>query len=294
MELRDHRVALCIGNGAYGGSNSLPNCVADAEDMGACSRAMGFDDVTVLRDKTKSQIYQQIRRLRGSVIQSGSIVLFYFSGHGAEHEGVTYLLPDDVAAWRLEAWEERADLGVVIPGTVAEFIWSVPRRIDLIPLRLLWWSLAFSFTFALSFALTFLVLTLAIAIGFLILDLLLLLLLLLLDFPAASTALGSGLVRVLCEDLTASEVAGRFAQNQRSLRTCYQIVDVRLVHEKLASMIPYRLNDVLWEAVEVFGAANPIGVTLLGVECLLLSPFSLPAYQVVPLAVGRCNPCVPP
>ena len=75
------------------------------------------------------------------------------------HEGIrlldaVWVRADDVAAWRLEAWEERADLGVVIPGTVAEFIGSVPRRIDLIPLRFLWWSLALSFTFALAFALS--------------------------------------------------------------------------------------------------------------------------------------------
>jgi uncharacterized caspase-like protein len=48
-------VALCIGNGAYGRSDTLSNCVHDAEDMGACAGAMGFDFVHVLRDATKEE-----------------------------------------------------------------------------------------------------------------------------------------------------------------------------------------------------------------------------------------------
>eukprot|EP01050_Picozoa_sp_SAG11_P011022 SAG11_NODE_1140_length_5709_cov_11.137611_5_plen_95_part_00 len=55
------------------------------------------------------------------------------------------------------------------------------------------------------------------------------------------------------------------------------------MHEELANLIPDGLNNVLWEAVEVLGAANPIGVTLIGMYYLLPSPFSLPAYQVVSL-----------
>ena len=90
---RNHRVALCIGNDLYSGSDRLPNCVADARDMGQLARGMQFDHVTVLVNVTKGEIVKQVRRLRDTVIQPGSIVLFYFSGHGAEHDGVTYLLP---------------------------------------------------------------------------------------------------------------------------------------------------------------------------------------------------------
>jgi uncharacterized caspase-like protein len=106
---RDHRVALCIGNDAYGGSSMLPNCVHDAEDMGTCaSDSMGFDHVHVLRDATKGQIDAQIRRLCDSVIRTGSIVLFYFSGHGAEHEGITYLLPLGMASYEKDDLEGEA------------------------------------------------------------------------------------------------------------------------------------------------------------------------------------------
>eukprot|EP01046_Picozoa_sp_COSAG06_P083566 COSAG06_NODE_30458_length_536_cov_1.678815_1_plen_51_part_10 len=49
MEARS-RVALCIGIDAYGGRNTLPNCVNDATDMGTCAERMGFESVHVLRD----------------------------------------------------------------------------------------------------------------------------------------------------------------------------------------------------------------------------------------------------
>eukprot|EP01046_Picozoa_sp_COSAG06_P036659 COSAG06_NODE_4064_length_4611_cov_23.753324_4_plen_429_part_00 len=87
-----HRVALCIGIGAYGGRNTLASPKADAEDMGACAREMGFDTV-VLTDVTKQQIMRAVRDLRDKRIQDGSIVMFFFSGHGAEHNGTNYLIP---------------------------------------------------------------------------------------------------------------------------------------------------------------------------------------------------------
>jgi uncharacterized caspase-like protein len=87
------RVALCIGNDNYPG-NTLPNCVADAEDMGACcEQLLGFDTVIILKDANKLAIMQAVRMLRDEHIKPGSLVLFFFSGHGVEHEGVSYLLP---------------------------------------------------------------------------------------------------------------------------------------------------------------------------------------------------------
>jgi GTPase SAR1 family protein len=88
------RVALCIGNDNYPGSSCLPNCVADAEDMGHCfERLLGFDRTIILKDANKSTIMQAVREMREEHIKDGSLVGFFFSGHGVEHEGVSYLLP---------------------------------------------------------------------------------------------------------------------------------------------------------------------------------------------------------
>jgi hypothetical protein len=88
------RVALCIGNNNYPGK-ILPNCVADAEDMGACCEQLGFarDKIIVLKDANKLAIMQAVRTMRNEHIKDGSLVLFFFSGHGVEYGGVNYLLP---------------------------------------------------------------------------------------------------------------------------------------------------------------------------------------------------------
>jgi len=87
-------VALCIGNDNYPGNSRLPNCVADAEDMGDCfERLLGFETTIILKDANKSTIMQAVREMREEHIKDGSLVGFFFSGHGVEHEGVSYLLP---------------------------------------------------------------------------------------------------------------------------------------------------------------------------------------------------------
>ena len=102
------RVALCIGNDNYPG-NTLPNCVADAEDMGACcEQLLGFDTVIILKDANKLAIMQAVRKLRDEHIKPGSLVLFFFSGHGVEHEGVSYLLPLGMASNSEEDLPEEA------------------------------------------------------------------------------------------------------------------------------------------------------------------------------------------
>ena len=101
-------MALCIGIDDYGGRNSLPNCVNDATDMGACAQRIGFEYVQVLRDSTQKEIMREIRRLRDERIRPGSLVLLYFSGHGAEHEGVTYLLPRGMESFDPDDYENEA------------------------------------------------------------------------------------------------------------------------------------------------------------------------------------------
>jgi uncharacterized caspase-like protein len=112
---RHSRVALCIGIDAYGGANTLPNCVNDATDMGACAASMGIQTVHVLKDATRGEILKQLRFMRDEEIRRGSLVLFYFSGHGQEHEGVTYLLPRGMDSYAKDDLEtEAVSLNVVL------------------------------------------------------------------------------------------------------------------------------------------------------------------------------------
>jgi uncharacterized caspase-like protein len=102
------RVALCIGNDKYIGK-ILPNCVADAQDMGACcENQLGFDKTIVLTDANRATIIRVVREMRDDHVKDGSLVLVFFSGHGVEHEGVSYLLPIGMESQNEKDLEEEA------------------------------------------------------------------------------------------------------------------------------------------------------------------------------------------
>ena len=103
------RVALCIGNDNYNIGNILPNCVADAQDMGACcENQLGFDKTIVLTDANRATIIRVVREMRDDHVKDGSLVLVFFSGHGVEHEGVSYLLPIGMESQNEKDLEEEA------------------------------------------------------------------------------------------------------------------------------------------------------------------------------------------
>jgi hypothetical protein len=85
-----HRRALLIGNAAYAQS-PLRHPVHDATDMATLLRRLGFE-VTLIPDADKPSMEQAIGDFTRGV-PKGSVGLFYFSGHGAQIDGLTYLLP---------------------------------------------------------------------------------------------------------------------------------------------------------------------------------------------------------
>jgi len=116
------RVALCIGIDDYPGSNRLPNCVFDAEDMhDCCKKKMRFDEVIVLKNSNKREMRQAIRDLREKFVKDGSLVIIFFSGHGAEYEGVNYLLPLGMDSNAEEDYAEEAVSVDLIMQTLHKF-----------------------------------------------------------------------------------------------------------------------------------------------------------------------------
>lgn len=86
------RRALVIGNSDYT-NRHLRNAVNDARAMKEALSRAAFDVTLVLdadREAMEQAINEFIRRT-----QPGDTALFYFSGHGAQVEGATYLLPTD-------------------------------------------------------------------------------------------------------------------------------------------------------------------------------------------------------
>ena len=79
-----------IGNAAYPDA-PLRNAVNDATDVAALLRQLGFT-VTLLRDASQRNMEEGIRTFTSGAPR-GSVGLFYFSGHGAQLEGLNYIVP---------------------------------------------------------------------------------------------------------------------------------------------------------------------------------------------------------
>jgi len=91
----EDRVALVIGNGAYRAGAALANPAADARDVAAALRPLGFT-VSLLTDAGLAQIEDALLAFRAALAaRPGAVALFYFAGHGIQSQGANYLLPVD-------------------------------------------------------------------------------------------------------------------------------------------------------------------------------------------------------
>ena len=87
------RVALVIGNGAYEHVPGLMNPINDAQDVGATLENLGFA-VTRVLDANKGTIRQAVDEFQARAARKGTeVALFYYAGHGVEHEGINYIIP---------------------------------------------------------------------------------------------------------------------------------------------------------------------------------------------------------
>lgn len=88
------RIALVIGNSNYPREvRALPNARNDARDMAAALQKTGFD-VTLKIDLDADQLKNAVVDFEQKLAaQPDSVALFYFSGHGVQHNGQNYLLP---------------------------------------------------------------------------------------------------------------------------------------------------------------------------------------------------------
>jgi hypothetical protein len=87
------RVALVIGNSAYRDVPALANPRNDAEDVAAALTRLGFD-TTVALDADRLSMEQAIERFAIKV-EGADVAVFYYAGHGMQHQGLNYLMPID-------------------------------------------------------------------------------------------------------------------------------------------------------------------------------------------------------
>ncbi|MEN8190243.1 MAG: caspase family protein, partial [Thermodesulfobacteriota bacterium] len=84
------RVALVIGNGAYG-TSPLKNPVNDAVDMTRLLKSLDFE-VIAKTDVNKKEMVEALNSF-SSKLKKSKIGLFYFAGHGMQINGRNYLIP---------------------------------------------------------------------------------------------------------------------------------------------------------------------------------------------------------
>src|SRR5436190_1332053 len=91
--LAEKRVALVIGNPDYRDVPALANPRNDAEDVAAALKRLGFE-TTVGLDADRAAMEKAIEAF-ATAVEGADVALFYYAGHGMQHQGVNYLMPTD-------------------------------------------------------------------------------------------------------------------------------------------------------------------------------------------------------
>jgi hypothetical protein len=87
----ERRVALVVGASAYVAVPHLANTLADATEIAAALRRLGFD-VDLVTDPDRAALEAAVRRL-GERASGAEAAVFFFAGHGVEVAGRNWLLP---------------------------------------------------------------------------------------------------------------------------------------------------------------------------------------------------------
>lgn len=85
------RTALVIGNGEYQ-QGRLKNPANDARAIAATLQGLGFE-VQLHTDADQREMDEAIKQFGKTLTVHQGVGLFYYAGHGIQHDGVNYLMP---------------------------------------------------------------------------------------------------------------------------------------------------------------------------------------------------------
>lgn len=94
--LADKRVALVLGNAHYARIAPLKNPTNDAPDLAGTLKKLGFD--VILRTDARKNDFDRALAEFSRRSSGADVALFYYAGHGVQHQGKNYLLPTDIEA----------------------------------------------------------------------------------------------------------------------------------------------------------------------------------------------------
>ncbi|MFO1327251.1 MAG: caspase family protein [Rubrivivax sp.] len=89
-------MALVVGNGAYRSLPALRNSRNDADDMCVALDRVGFQTACHRDLSTRAELRRAIQQF-GAQLDSQTVGLFYYAGHGVQVQGRNYLLPTTIA-----------------------------------------------------------------------------------------------------------------------------------------------------------------------------------------------------
>ena len=89
-----NRVALVIGNSDYQKVGRLPNPARDAIAVATAFRQIGFKEVRLVENQTRSELLKSLRDFR-DIADHAEWATIYYAGHGIEINGENYLVPVD-------------------------------------------------------------------------------------------------------------------------------------------------------------------------------------------------------
>ncbi len=90
---QDKKVALVIGNSDYKNVSSLKNPVNDAADIGEALKRSGFA-VTALSNAPVADMRNTLKAF-GDKVKRAEVAVVFYSGHGLQSDGVSWLLAAD-------------------------------------------------------------------------------------------------------------------------------------------------------------------------------------------------------
>lgn len=109
----DQRTALVVGNSDYKQS-PLINPENDAKDIAKALQEAGFNVILKL-DADQIAMEDAIREFGSLLAKRGGVGLFYYAGHGIQHEGRNYLIPIGAPLRRAKDLRYKAvDVGQVL------------------------------------------------------------------------------------------------------------------------------------------------------------------------------------
>ncbi|MEI8094827.1 MAG: caspase family protein [Spirochaetales bacterium] len=114
------RLALVVGNSAYGGDATLKNPTNDASDVAAGLKKLGWK-VTLATDVDRRAFNKAITTFKNDLGQSvGASALFYYAGHGIQVAGANFLVPVDAQLESVEDVKSEALSIDLVTGAMEE------------------------------------------------------------------------------------------------------------------------------------------------------------------------------